>query len=230
MPSHFDISGDTKGEPDLIVRGSRVVTPEGERAASIHIHGGVIEKISSFDDVSAASTVYEAGDSAVMPGLVDTHVHINEPGAPNGKALQQQHARPLPEASPRSSKCPEQHSGHDERAGFKRKLAAAVGKLSVDTGFWGGVVPGNAPELRGLWEAGCFGFKCFLIDSGVQEFASVGEADLQEVLPILAKSGAASCPLRITRAHRKSREAASGHRFANILSNMASLASACRRE
>jgi len=65
-----------------------------------------------------------------------------------------------------------------------------VGNLSVDTGFWGGVVPGNASELPGLWEAGCFGFKCFLIDSGVLEFASVGESDLREALPVVAKLGA----------------------------------------
>jgi allantoinase len=59
----------------------------------------------------------------------------------------------------------------------------------VDTGFWGGVVPGNTRELLGLWEGGCFGFKCFLIDSGVKEFASVSESDLREALPVLAKIG-----------------------------------------
>ncbi len=75
-------------------------------------------------------------------------------------------------------------------AAFQSKLTAAAGKLSVDTGFWGGVVPGNTLELLGLWEAGCFGFKCFLIDSGVKEFASVTESDLREALPVLAKIGA----------------------------------------
>src|SRR5260221_5379879 len=191
MPDHSDISGGSSGKPDLIVRGSRVVTPEGERGASIHIHGGVIEKISSFDDVSAASTVYEAGDSAVMPGLVDTHVHINEPGRTEWEGFATATRAAAAGGITTLIEMPlNSIPATTSAAGFKRKLAAAVGKLSVDTGFWSGVVPGNAPELRGLWEAGCFGFKCFLIDSGVREFTSVGEADLQEVLPILAKIGA----------------------------------------
>src|SRR5271170_1489351 len=66
--------------PDLIVRGRRVITPEGERSASIHIRGGVITAISAFEAVPAGSPIHEAGQSVVMPGLVDTHVHINEPG------------------------------------------------------------------------------------------------------------------------------------------------------
>ena len=65
-------------------------------------------------------------------------------------------------------------------------MAAAEGKLWVDTGFWGGVVPGNADELRPLWDAGVFGFKCFLVPSGVAEFAQVTDRDLREALPELA--------------------------------------------
>ena len=66
--------------PDLIVRGKRVITPEGERAAAVHIRGGTIAVISEFEDVPAGTPVHEANESVVMPGLVDTHVHINEPG------------------------------------------------------------------------------------------------------------------------------------------------------
>src|SRR5579859_7763865 len=80
MPGHPESSSGSSGETDLIVRGKHVVTPDGERTATIHIHGGVIRKISGLEDVSPASLIYEAGDLAVMPGLVDTHVHINEPG------------------------------------------------------------------------------------------------------------------------------------------------------
>src|SRR6267154_18136 len=153
MPSHFDISGGTKGEPDLIVRGSRVVTPEGERAASIHIHGGVIEKISNFDDVSAASTVYEAGDSAVMPGLVDTHVHINEPGRTEWEGFATATRSAAAGGVTTLIEMPlNSIPATTSVAAFQTKLAAAEGQLSVDTGFWGGVVPGNAQELRGLWD------------------------------------------------------------------------------
>src|ERR1700675_4105364 len=80
MPNSPKMSDGSHGETDLIVRGNRVVTPDGERAAAIHIRGGVITRISAFDDVPPESLIYEARDFAVMPGLVDTHVHINEPG------------------------------------------------------------------------------------------------------------------------------------------------------
>jgi allantoinase len=73
---------------------------------------------------------------------------------------------------------------------FREKLDAARGQCWVDAGFWGGVVPGNAHELRPLYEAGAFGFKCFLVPSGVPEFAHVAQADLRAALPELAALGA----------------------------------------
>ncbi len=191
MRNPLNRPGKSTDEADLIVRGRRVITPDGERAAAIHIQGGAITDISGFESIPQASAVYEAGDFVVMPGLVDTHVHINEPGRTDweGFATATRAAAaggvttliemPL-NSIPATTSLP----------AFQSKLLAAAGRLSVDTGFWGGVVPGNASELPGLWGAGCFGFKCFLIDSGVKEFASVGESDLREVLPVLAKLGA----------------------------------------
>ena len=73
---------------------------------------------------------------------------------------------------------------------LQAKLAAALGKLNVDVGFWGGVVPGNTSELAKLWDAGVVGFKCFLIHSGVDEFPNVTESDLHEAMPELARLGA----------------------------------------
>src|SRR5207253_1852545 len=73
---------------------------------------------------------------------------------------------------------------------YGEKVAAAEGKLSVDCGFWGGVVPGNTGELEPLWRAGVFGFKCFLVPSGVAEFEHVGEPELLEAMPVLARLGA----------------------------------------
>src|SRR5579863_7362050 len=195
MPTHSDSSGGPIGDADLIVRGNRVVTPDGERAASIHIRGGVIEKISDFEDVLTAGAIYEVGNSAVMPALVDTHVHINEPGRTEweGFATATRAAAaggittlvemPLNSIPPTTSV-----------AGFREKLAATAGKLWVDVGFWGGVVPGNGSELRPLWESGAFGFKCFLVPSGVEEFDYVTERDLRDVLPEL---GALKAPLLV---------------------------------
>jgi allantoinase len=191
MPSHPKMSTGSSDEADLIVRGNRVVTPDGERAATIHIRGGVITKISSFDDVSSTSPIYDAHDLAVMPGLVDTHVHINEPGRTEWEGFASATRAAAAGGITTLIEMPlNSVPATTSVAAFQLKLAAASGKLSVDTGFWGGVVPGNTRELPGLWEAGCFGFKCFLIDSGVGEFASVGESDLRKALPVLAKIGA----------------------------------------
>ena len=73
---------------------------------------------------------------------------------------------------------------------YRQKIDAATDKLWVDVGFWGGVVPGNTTALRALWDAGVFGFKCFLVPSGVPEFAHVTEPDLRAALPELAALGA----------------------------------------
>ena len=70
------------------IRGKRVVTPEGVRAATIHIRNGKIESISGYNDVPSGNHVYDAGESVVMPGLVDTHVHINEPGRTNWEGFE----------------------------------------------------------------------------------------------------------------------------------------------
>jgi allantoinase len=179
------------GTPELIIRGRRVITREGERPAAIHLRDGVIAAISAFDDVPGGLPVHEAGASVVMPGLVDTHVHINEPGRTEweGFSLATQAAAaggvttliemPL-NSIPATTTL----------AGYGEKTKAAAGKLCVDVGFWGGVVPGNVAEMRPLWEAGVFGFKCFLIASGVEEFLNVIESDLRAALPELAALGA----------------------------------------
>lgn len=191
MPNPLKSSEGSSGETDLIVRGKRVITPEDERAAAIHIHGGVITRISGFDDIPSGSPIFDAHDLAVMPGLVDTHVHINEPGRTEWEGFATATRAAAAGGITTLIEMPlNSIPATTSIAAFQMKLAAATGKLSVDTGFWGGVVPGNTQELRGLWEAGCFGFKCFLIDSGVREFACVGEANLREAMPELARIGA----------------------------------------
>ncbi len=126
-----------------------------------------------------------------MPGLVDTHVHINEPGRTEWEGFQSATRAaaaggvttivemPLNSIPPTTT-----------LDNFQEKLAAADGQCSVDVGFWGGVVPGNVHELSRLYDAGVLGFKCFLIHSGVDEFPNVTENDLREAMPELARLGA----------------------------------------
>src|SRR5216684_960704 len=177
---------------ELVIRGRRVVTKNEIGPASVHVRRGYISSISIFDDVPSGCDLIEAGEgSVVMPGLVDTHVHVNEPGRTDWEGFASATRSAAAGGTTTLIEMPLNCiPATTSVAAFQTKLSAADGQLSVDTGFWGGVVPGNTQELRGLWDAGCFGFKCFLIDSGVREFASVSETDLRAALPVLAKIGA----------------------------------------
>ena len=175
---------------DLVVRSRRVVTPEGERAAAIHVRAGRIAAVAAHDDVPAGARVHDAGDLPVLPGVVDTHVHLNEPGRTEweGFATATRAAAaggattlvdmPLNSIPPTTT-----------REALAAKRDAARGRVAVDVGFWGGVVPGNAGELAGMVADGIRGFKCFLIDSGAPEFGWVGERELAPAMGILAGLG-----------------------------------------
>jgi allantoinase len=176
MPTPDNPIANPSTPPDLVVRSKRVVTPEGERAAAIQIRGGAIAAISVFDDFPAGSPLHDAGEDVVMPGLVDTHVHINEPGRAEWEGFSTATRAAAAGGVTTLIEMPlNSIPATTTAAAYREKLAAALGKLWVDVGFWGGVVPGNTAELRPLWEAGVFGFKCFLVPSGVEEFAHVLE-------------------------------------------------------
>jgi allantoinase len=176
-------------EPLLVVRSRRVVT-DAVAPAAIHVRAGTIERIAAWDDVPAGARLDDVGELAVLPGVVDTHVHLNEPGRTEweGFATATRAAAiggvtalvdmPLNSIPPTTT-----------REAFAAKRAAARGQCSVDVGFWGGVVPGNAGELEGLVADGVRGFKCFLIDSGAPEFGWVAEPELAAAMPILARLG-----------------------------------------
>ncbi|MDQ3369023.1 MAG: allantoinase AllB, partial [Myxococcota bacterium] len=177
-------------EPFVVVRSRRVVTPSGTGPSTVHIRGGTIERVGAWDDVPAGARLVDAGEHHVLPGIVDTHVHLNEPGRTEweGFATATRAAAiggvttlvdmPLNSIPPTTT-----------REGFAAKRAAARGQCSVDVGFWGGVVPGNAGELEGMTRDGVRGFKCFLVDSGVEEFGWVGERELAPAMAILAGLG-----------------------------------------
>jgi allantoinase len=122
-----------------------------------------------------------------MPGIVDTHVHINEPGRTEWEGFSTATRGAAAGGVTTLIEMPlNSIPATTTAAGFREKLAATAGKLWMDVGFWGGVVPGNATELRPLWESGVFGFKCFLVPSGVEEFVYVAERDLRGALPELS--------------------------------------------
>jgi allantoinase len=176
---------------DLVLRSERVVFRDGLRPAAIRVRNGVVAEIRPHSEKrSPGVRLMDVGRLVVLPGLVDTHVHINEPGRTEWEGFETATRAaaaggvttlvdmPLNSIPPTTT-----------RAGLDAKRQAAEGRCHVDVGFWGGVVPGNAGDLAPLARAGVLGFKCFLSPSGVEEFAHVGEADLREALPILATLG-----------------------------------------
>src|SRR5580693_4697554 len=164
MPNSPSSPADLTEVPDLIVRGRRVVTSEGERAAAIRVRGGVISAIAAFDDLPKGSLVHEAHDFIVMPGIVDTHVHINEPGRTEWEgfstATRAAAAGGITTLVDMPLNCVPETI---DAAALQAKRAAAEGQAWVDWAAWGGVVRGNAEALKLLWESGVFGFKCFLV-------------------------------------------------------------------
>ncbi len=169
------------------IRSKRVVTPQGIRAATVHFRDGVIEALAGYHDIPSSKHVYDAGKFVVMPGLVDTHVHINEPGRTDWEGFETATRAAAAGGVTTLIDMPlNSIPASTTAAALEAKRAAARKKCWVNVGFWGGVVPGNTGELRALHSAGVFGFKCFLVPSGVPEFAHVSENDLRAALPTLA--------------------------------------------
>jgi allantoinase len=180
--------------PLLIVRSRRVVTQEGVREASVLIRDGIITEIvprvnGAPGNFPQDAVVEDVGDSVVMPGLVDTHVHINEPGRTEWEGFETATRAAAAGGFTTLVDMPLNSSPvtTTPRA-FEKKLEAAGKKLFVDCGFYAGLVPGNTGELEALLGAGVLGVKAFLIHSGIDEFPNVREEDLRSGMPIIARS------------------------------------------
>lgn len=206
-------------QPDLIIRARRVVTPAGIVAAEVRIRSGLIISVTALDDRTAVprgprsagphgtaaqvvppnsglnlgsfpQTIDLADDEVLMPGLVDTHVHVNEPGRTHweGFATATRAAAaggvttlidmPLNSIPPTT-----------DVAALEQKRQAAAGQCAVDVGFWGGAVPANTTDRPALHAAGVFGFKCFMVDSGVPEFPPLDQEALEAALFQVAELG-----------------------------------------
>ena len=171
-----------------VIRSRRVLTPEGVRAASVHIEDGRIAAVADFDARPAGAELLDFGEALVMPGIVDTHVHVNEPGRTEWEGFRS--ATDAAAAGGITSIVDMPLNSvpvTTSLKAFEQKRAAARGQLRIDAGFWGGVVPGNRGELAAMVRAGVLGFKCFLIDSGIEEFGWVGEPELRPAMEELAR-------------------------------------------
>lgn len=172
----------------LALKSKRVLTPTGFQEAFVLIENGKILSVSPLLLTSFNGTVEDCGDNVVMAGVIDCHVHINEPGrtewegfdtatkAAAAGGITTLIEMPL-NASPVTTNVPN----------YELKLEAATGKLHVNCGFWGGVVPHNLHDLDALLQKGTFGLKAFLTHSGIDEFPNTTAEHLRHALTVLKK-------------------------------------------
>ena len=172
---------------DLVIRGQRILTTAGLAPREVGVRGGKIVALEPLGNGLAGAEVIElADDETLIPGLVDTHVHVNEPGRTEweGFASATRAAAaggvttiidmPLNSVPPTTTV-----------ENLKLKREVAEDQAFIDVGFWGGAIPGNKGDLRALHDEGVFGFKCFLLHSGVDEFPPLHPADLDGYLRVL---------------------------------------------
>ena len=177
----------TVKQHDLVIRGQRVLTTDGEAAWEVGVVDGRVVAIEPLGSGLGGLEVIDlAADEVLIPGLVDSHVHVNEPGRTQweGFATATRAAAaggvttiidmPLNSIPPTC-----------DVDALEVKRAAAQNQAFVDVGFWGGAIPGNGGELRGLHDEGAFGFKCFLLHSGVDEFPPLDPDEMEADMAII---------------------------------------------
>jgi allantoinase len=169
---------------DLVFKARRVITSAGESARAVGVNDGRVVAVEPYDTELDGTRVERLDDDVVLlPGLVDTHVHVNDPGRSEWEGF---------ETATRAAAAGGVTTIIDmplnsipptvDVAALEVKRKTASGRVHTDVGFWGGIVPGNVDQLRGLHDAGVFGFKCFLLHSGVDEFPHVQPEELLEAL------------------------------------------------
>ncbi|MFE2377430.1 allantoinase AllB [Streptomyces sp. NPDC059398] len=176
---------------ELVLRSTRVITPQGTRAASVAVAEGKIAAVLPYDaEVPEGARLTDFGDDVLLPGLVDTHVHVNDPGrtewegfwtatrAAAAGGITTLLDMPLNSLPPTTT-----------AANLRTKQDVARSKAHIDVGFWGGAIPSNVKDLRPLYDAGVFGFKCFLSPSGVEEFPELDQEELARSMAEIAGFG-----------------------------------------
>ena len=176
--------------PIVAIHSQRVLLPEGIREATLFVEGEGITDVVTGRAVTADLDFLDAGDLLIMPGLIDPHVHINEPGRTHWEGFDTATRAAIAGGITTLVDMPLNSSPvTTSPTAFDRKLSAATNQLHCDCGFWGGVVPGNQQEIEPLIKKGVLGFKAFLTHSGIDDFPNVNEADLRKVMPVIAANG-----------------------------------------
>jgi allantoinase len=168
----------------------RVVTPEGLRPGAVLVDGERIRAVVGLDEVPPNADKRDFGEAALLPGLVDSHVHINEPGRTEWEGFR---TATLAAAAGGYTMLVDMPlncvPATTSVAALEAKRQAAKGKCRVDWAAWGGVVHDNPEEIEPLAAAGVVGFKCFLVHPGIDEFSMVREPELRTALPHIARTG-----------------------------------------
>lgn len=175
---------------DLIIKSRRIVTREGVREGAVVVRAGTMAAVVSKPALSENAPLIDVHDSVVMPGLIDTHVHINEPGRSEWEGFETATRAAAAGGVTTLVDMPLNSMPVTTSVdAFEQKLAAAQNKLWVDCGFYAGLVPGNYAALAPLLKFGVLGVKAFMIHSGINDFPNVAEADLRLAMPMIAASG-----------------------------------------
>ena len=170
----------------VLIRSRRVVLPTGVQAASIEVSNGRIAAIRDYQ----TSTAIDAGDHFILPGLVDTHVHINEPGRTEWEGFRTATRAAAAGGCTTLVDMPLNNLPATTTVeNLRLKHSAACGQALVDYGFWGGAVHDNAADILPLASAGVLGYKCFLVHPGIDGFTMVNREQLEAAMPRVAESG-----------------------------------------
>ena len=175
--------------PDLVLKSTAVVTPTGQRPALLVFENGRIADVLPYD-AAVAAPVLDLGQAAILPGVIDPHVHLNEPGRTDWEGFDTGTRAALAGGLTTLVDMPLNSAPVTTSVeNLRIKQAATQGQLHTNVGFWGGIVPGNAAEIEPLIVAGVLGFKAFLTHSGIDDFPNATEHDLRKAMPLLARHG-----------------------------------------
>ncbi len=178
-------------KPRRVVRSRHVVTPEGVRPATLWLSEGRIERVAAYEETPFDRPLEDFDDMVISPGVIDAHVHINEPGRTDWEGFEMATRAAAAGGLTMLAEMPLNASPVvTTLSAWHEKVAATEGKLRVDCGFYGGLVPGNIDQIEPMLDAGALGIKAFLVHSGLDEFPAAGETELRAAMPILARRGA----------------------------------------